>query len=106
MKLGQITMGMRKAIDEKCKDCIYDPLAGGTWRQQTQACNSMGCPLWPYRPLTRGMRAEMNKQEYILMSQSEREKTDKRRQKSINALKQYRSTSKDTIAEDDPKNTD
>lgn len=46
--------GMRHAINEKCKDCIYDPLDRGNWRQQTQACTSMDCALWPYRPVSKG----------------------------------------------------
>ena len=41
---------MRKAIDAKCKDCIYDPLSGlGTWKQQVQGCTSKECGLWPVR---------------------------------------------------------
>lgn len=43
-------MSMRKAINDKCKDCIYDPLAGGNWRQQVEACTCRDCPLYPYRP--------------------------------------------------------
>lgn len=46
-------MSFRKAVDEKCKDCIYDPLAGGTWRQQVEACEMRDCSLWPLRPITR-----------------------------------------------------
>ena len=43
-------MGMRQAINDKCKDCIYDPKAGnGTWREQIAQCTSFGCALWPYR---------------------------------------------------------
>ena len=42
---------MRKAINEKCKECIYDPLSGlGTWRQQTEGCTSTDCPLYELRP--------------------------------------------------------
>ena len=41
---------MRWAIDLKCKDCIYDPLAGGTWRQQVEECTAKDCPLWGLRP--------------------------------------------------------
>lgn len=41
-------MSLRKAIDAKCKDCIYDPLSGlGTWKQQVQGCTSKDCGLWP-----------------------------------------------------------
>ena len=45
-------MSRTKAINEKCKDCIYDPKAPGTWREQVQACPSeKSCALWPYRPI-------------------------------------------------------
>lgn len=50
-------MGFRKAVNDKCKDCIYDPYAGtGTWRQQTEACDDQSCALWPYRPKSRGVK--------------------------------------------------
>lgn len=45
-------LSLRKAIDLKCKECIYDPIGGtGTWRQQVGACSSPKCPLFPVRPL-------------------------------------------------------
>jgi len=45
-------MGMRYAINLKCKQCIYDPKGGtGTWRQQVAECTARNCPLFPYRPL-------------------------------------------------------
>ena len=42
-------MSLRKRIDEKCKDCIYDPTAPGTWRQQVFLCSANSCPLWRVR---------------------------------------------------------
>jgi hypothetical protein len=42
---------LRKAIDAKCKECIYDPCQNGTWRQQVEACTSPSCPLFSVRPL-------------------------------------------------------
>lgn len=46
-------MSRTKAINEKCKDCIYDPAMPGSWRAQVEACTSEHtCALWPYRPLT------------------------------------------------------
>jgi len=46
-------MSRTKAINEKCKDCIYDPACAGSWRAQVEACTSEGrCALWPYRPIT------------------------------------------------------
>ncbi len=41
---------LRKVINAKCKDCIYDDLAPGTWRQQVNLCSSYSCSLWPHRP--------------------------------------------------------
>lgn len=46
-------MSRTKAINEKCKDCIYDTAVPGSWRAQVEACTSeRSCALWPYRPLT------------------------------------------------------
>ena len=42
-------MSLRKPIDEKCKDCIYDPTVPGTWRQQVFLCSANSCPLWDVR---------------------------------------------------------
>jgi hypothetical protein len=43
-------MGMRQAINEKCRDCIYDPQVKGTWRAQVEACTMTECSLHPFRP--------------------------------------------------------
>jgi hypothetical protein len=46
---------LKKAIEEKCKDCIYDDTKNsglGSWRQQVEACPCTDCPLWPVRPVT------------------------------------------------------
>jgi hypothetical protein len=43
---------LRAAIDAKCRDCIYDPGGGGTWRAQVEACSSADCPLHPLRPVS------------------------------------------------------
>ncbi len=46
-------MSLRKAINNKCIECIYDPIGGpGSWRQQVEACTSKNCPLFPVRPLS------------------------------------------------------
>lgn len=42
-------MSLRKAIDQKCKDCTYDSAAPGTWRQQVFFCSTKTCPLWTHR---------------------------------------------------------
>ena len=45
---------LRKCINDKCRDCIYDEKAGGTWRQQVTVCTSTLCPLYPVRPVSKG----------------------------------------------------
>lgn len=41
---------MRKAVNLKCKDCNYDPLDRGTWRQQVGSCTATDCSLHEFRP--------------------------------------------------------
>lgn len=45
-------MSLRKAIDEKCKDCIYDSHCHESWRQQVENCTNKTCKLWKVRPVT------------------------------------------------------
>jgi hypothetical protein len=45
-------MSLRKAADQNCKNCVYDDLAAGTWRQQVTLCSVKNCALWPHRPKT------------------------------------------------------
>lgn len=45
-------MSRAKAIELKCKDCIYDNLCKGSWREQVEKCPCRSCPLWEYRPVT------------------------------------------------------
>lgn len=44
---------LRSAVNDKCRECIYDPLARGTWREQVAACESGNCPLHEVRPVPR-----------------------------------------------------
>ena len=45
-------ISLRKAINHKCKECLYDPCAVGLgpWRMQVEACTSSQCPLFEVRP--------------------------------------------------------
>lgn len=48
-------MSLRKAINDHCKWCCYDPKSGmGNWRQQVSACAITRCALWPVRPTSEG----------------------------------------------------
>lgn len=40
-----------QAIAENCRECIYDPLAFGTWREQVAVCPCTDCHMWPLRPI-------------------------------------------------------
>lgn len=43
-------MSLRKAVNGKCRDCIHDELAAGTWLQQVTLCPAEDCPLYGVRP--------------------------------------------------------
>lgn len=40
-----------QAIAAYCRECIHDPGAAGTWREQVAVCGCSDCPLWTFRPL-------------------------------------------------------
>lgn len=42
---------LRNAINDKCKECVYDPLLPGTWRAQVSNCACLDCPLYSVRPV-------------------------------------------------------
>jgi hypothetical protein len=44
-------MTRQQAINAKRKDCIYDQLDTGTWKDQVTACMLAGCPLYEFSPL-------------------------------------------------------
>lgn len=35
----------QEAINLKCKECAYDELDDGTWRQKVERCEITDCPL-------------------------------------------------------------
>ena len=43
-------MSLRRVINEKCKDCIYDAASSGTWRQQVALCSVKSSTLYDVRP--------------------------------------------------------
>jgi hypothetical protein len=44
-------MSLRKAINAKCKACLYDQVGGtGSWRKQVANCTSFTCALYSVRP--------------------------------------------------------
>lgn len=50
--------GLRTRIDDKCRDCIYDPYDRGNWRKQVGNCTSVDCALWEVRPISESQREE------------------------------------------------
>lgn len=49
------------AVKAKCKECIYDPIAPGTWLQQVAECSSSNCPLHSVRPLPLSVKKAQNR---------------------------------------------
>ncbi len=50
---------LRIPINLKCKDCIYDDLNTGTWRQQVAQCTNYDCPLFEVRPKSSTISSEI-----------------------------------------------
>ena len=53
-------ISFRKAINQHCKDCIYDNCVPGAWRQQVEACTVPNCALYPLRPTSYAGKIESN----------------------------------------------
>lgn len=53
--LTNTRVSLRSAINTKCKECSYDPLAKGEggWREQVAKCGGVNCPLYAVRPVPR-----------------------------------------------------
>ena len=51
--IHQPKIGLRQAINDHCKSCIYDSAAAGNWRQQVSVCQIKDCALYPVRPQSR-----------------------------------------------------
>ena len=47
-------MSLRAVINAKCRECVYDAKAAGTWREQVAQCSVIRCALWPMRPAPSG----------------------------------------------------
>jgi hypothetical protein len=43
---------LRSAINAKCRECISDGSASGTWRKQIEQCTAIKCPLYAVRPVS------------------------------------------------------
>ncbi len=44
---------LRRAINDKCTDCVFDRSAAGTRLAQITLCSCYSCPLWGVRPVTK-----------------------------------------------------
>ena len=49
---------LRRAINAKCRDCIYDDAAPASVAVQVEICTSFACPLWDVRPTRTRKAAE------------------------------------------------
>ena len=56
LKYTPTQTGFRTRINDKCRDCTYDPQDQGTWRMQVEKCTSVDCALWDVRPLSKATK--------------------------------------------------
>lgn len=47
-------VSLRALLNAHCRDCVYDPANGGTWRQQVENCTVKACSLYSVRPTSKG----------------------------------------------------
>ena len=64
----------KQAIDENCRNCIYDPQDRGTWRDQVTNCTVKSCALYGFRPLNKQTLEERKKAKVAAMSPEELKK--------------------------------
>lgn len=83
-------LSAQKAIDAKCKDCIYDELDIGTWRDQTTLCPAKSCDLWEYRPLNKASKLAIKEEKVANMSPEQLEKYKKKQEKAKETLQSAR----------------
>lgn len=63
-------MSRKNAIEQHCKDCNFDPLDTGTWRQQVEKCTQTRCSLYEYRPLPRSTSEDPEMSRLSLQNQA------------------------------------
>lgn len=50
---------LRAAINQHCRNCLYDKISGvGSWRQQVESCTAKTCALYTVRPKSTGYMPE------------------------------------------------
>lgn len=49
--MKQQKKSLRKAINENCRDCIYDPEVAGSAATQIELCSAYRCKMWVVRPV-------------------------------------------------------
>lgn len=47
-------VSLRALLNAHCRDCIYDPTNGGSWRKQVENCTVTVCALYSVRPKSVG----------------------------------------------------
>lgn len=52
-------LSLRNAINEMCKECLFDPLEPGSWTAQVGGCTAKRCPLYKVRPGQRSNRSDL-----------------------------------------------
>ena len=80
----------QQAIHAYCKGCIYDPLAGGSWLDQVEACTMTDCELFEHRPLTYATRAKLREARFNLMNPDQQAKYRVKQEKArVSAAKNF-----------------
>lgn len=77
-----MALSPQQAINAKCKDCIYDEHNGGTWRDQTEDCTVISCPLYELRPVSAATKRKRSEERFNALS-IEEQTVEQERRKAI-----------------------
>lgn len=53
------TKSRKKAINDYCRSCSFDPSQNGSFQEQITICPVLSCELWPLRPMTKPRDREL-----------------------------------------------
>lgn len=75
-------MSIQQAINDKCRDCIYDECLKVTWREQVSNCTVTSCPLWKHRPTIQSPISKTT----LTLNSKHKNSVSRQKTKTVNSL--------------------
>ena len=78
---------LKQAVKANCKDCIYDPGAGGNFLEQIEACTITSCHLHEHRPITSATKQKLKEATLALLTNEQRQNIEELRNERARIFK-------------------